>query len=76
MIDAVPTAIIRDFILRFADDMQEYLLEQLDASAEGAAARLELLLKEDPKVERARVLLLEREAKLREIKAKLENYRA
>ena len=74
--DAVPTAILHDFVRRFADGLQEYLLERLDASAEGAAVRFEQLLKENPEVERKRQRLLAQEAKLREIKAKLENYRA
>ena len=76
MIDAVPTTILHDLVLRFVDDLQEYLLERLDASSEGAAERFAQLLKEDPKVERERGRLLDREFKLREIKAKLEAYRA
>ena len=54
MIDAVPTTILHDLVLRFVDDLQEYLLERLDASSEGAAERFAQLLKEDPKVERER----------------------
>ena len=74
--DAVPSTILHGFIHRFGDGLEEYLLERLDASAEGAAVRFEQLLKENPEVERKRQRLLAQEAKLREIKAKLENYRA
>ena len=72
-VDAVPTMIQHDFVQRFADGLQEHLIQKLDMDGQDAGQRFASWLEEDPKIGQERERLTKQLQQLREFRRRLEN---